>query len=64
MDRSPKLINLFVSETRESACICITIVIDIVRAVQRFIDVALFCPDISKDSISLLRIPVFSHVQV
>ena len=38
MDRSQKLINLFISETTESACIriciCITVVIDIIMAIQ------------------------------
>ena len=34
MDRSQKLINSFVSETKESKCICITVVIDIIMAMQ------------------------------
>ena len=35
MDRSQKLLNLFVSETKESACICITAVIDFIMAIQQ-----------------------------
>ena len=39
MDQSQKLINPFVSETKESACIyiCITVVIDIIMATQQII---------------------------
>ena len=34
MDHCQKLINLFISKTKESACICITVVIDIIIAMS------------------------------
>ena len=36
MDRSQKLINPFVSETKESAWICIIVIIDITKSVQQY----------------------------